>query len=131
MAVDDDAAFTVSSTEDAICMAETTLGPDSLAALVLDAHLALPVAGAVPPDGVLHWHGLLVEALGDTDDALVLATRRTTGPPFVLEDELDRWRTMRARHDDCALELADWIVFVRDEVALSLAEIAGPPAVWS
>jgi hypothetical protein len=123
--------FTVSSTEDAIHMAEVTLGRDTLAALVLDARMAMPVSGDVPPDGILHWHGILLEAIGHTDDRLVLATRRRTGPPFVLEDELDLWRTMQSRHVDQRLVLTDWIVFVRDEVAISLAEIAGPAAVWS
>jgi hypothetical protein len=124
-------SFTVSSTEDAIYMAEMTLGPDSLAALVLDARMAMPVSGAVPPDGILHWHGLVLDALGDTDDTIILATRRRTGPAFVLEDELARWREMKARHDGFELRLADWLVFVRDEVVLSLAEIAGPAAVWA
>jgi hypothetical protein len=123
--------FTVSSTEDAIHMAELTLGDDRLAALVLDARMAMPVSGNVPPDGILHWHGVLLDALGDADDRLVLATRRRTGPAFVLEDELARWRTMQARHTTCNLVLADWLVFVRDEVVLSLAEIAGPEAVWA
>ena len=38
---------------------------------------------------------------------------------------------MRARHAGRNLVLADWFVFVRDEVALSLAEIAGPAAEWA
>lgn len=122
--------FTVSSTEDAITMADTILGPDRLAALVLGARLAMPVSGSPPPDGVLQWHAVLLEALGDEPDHLVLATRRATGPPFVLEDELARWRAMQARHAARALVLVDWFVFVRDECVLSLAEIAGPEAVW-
>lgn len=125
------APFTVSCTEDAITLAETVLGPDSLAAVVLGSRMAMPVSGAVPPDGVLSWHAVLLEALADEPDAIVLATRRHTGPPFVLEDELDRWRTMQARHDDTRLVLTDWFVFVGEDVVLSLAEIAGPPAVWS
>jgi len=123
--------FTISSTEDAIQVAEIVLGDDRLAALFTGGRMAMPVTGDVPPDGVLHWDALLVDALGDEHDRLVLATRRTTGPPFVLEDELDRWRTMRARHAGRNLVLADWFVFVRDEVALSLAEIAGPAAEWA
>lgn len=125
------APFTVSSTEDAIHAAEVTLGRDHLAALVLDARLAIPISGSPPPEGIVEWDALLLEAIGETPDRLVLATRRWTGPPFVLEDELDRWRTMQARHCNRDLVLADWIVFVRDECALSLAEIAGPAAVWS
>ena len=124
-------AFTVSSTEDAICMAELTLGDTSTAALVVDARLAFSVEGEAPPDGLLMWHAVLLEALGDERDRLVLATRRHTGPSFVLEDELDRWRTMQHRHCNRDLVLADWLVFVRDEVVLSLAEIAGPPPDWS
>jgi len=123
-------AFTVSSTEDAIYMAELTLGASDLAALLVDAKIALPVDGA-PPDGVLVWDDFLLRGYGDMPDRLVLAARRHTGPTFVLEDELDRWRTMQARHCNRELTLADWLVFVRDEVVLSLAEIAGPPAGWS
>lgn len=123
-------AFTVSSTEDAIYLAELTLGTDDLAALVLDARVAMPVSGDVPPDGVLAFHDVLLRAFGDLSDQLVLATRRHTGPSFVLEDELDRWRTLQHRHCNRELGLADWLVFVRDEVVLSLAEIAGPAAVW-
>ncbi len=123
--------FVLSSTEDAIYLAELTLGDDSLAALVVDARMAMPVSGDVPPDGVLAWHAILLEAMGDEPDRVVLATRRETGPSFVLEDELDRWRTMQHRHCNRELVLADWFVFVRDEVVLSLAEIAGPPADWS
>jgi hypothetical protein len=123
--------FTVSSIEDAIYLAELTLGDDVLAALVIDARMAMPVSGDVPPDGVLTWDDVLLEGIGDEHDRLVLATRRMTGPAFVLEDELERWRTMQARHGNRNLALTDWLVFVRDEVVLSLAEIAGPPAVWS
>ena len=122
--------FVLSSTEDAIYLAELMLGDDSLGALVVDAQLAIPVSGDVPPDGVLRWHAILLDGIGDRDDRLVLATRRETGPPFVLEDELDRWRTMQHRHCNRELALADWFVFVRDEVVLSLAEIAGPPVEW-
>ena len=125
------APFTVSSTEDAIHMAELTLGSATLAALVLDAHLAMPVNGDVPPDGILAFHEVVLGAAGDQHDRLVLATRRRTGPAFVLEDELARWRELRSRHAGRNLALADWLVFVRDEVVLSLAEIAGPPATWS
>lgn len=123
--------FTVSSIEDAIHLAELTLGDDELAALVIDARMAMPVSGDVPPDGVLAWDNVILEGIGDEHDRLVLATRRFTGPSFVLEDELERWRTMQARHCNRNLVLTDWLVFVRDEVVLSLAEIAGPPAVWS
>lgn len=125
------APFTVSSTEDAITMAEIVLGPDPLAALVLGAKMAMPVSGHPPADGILRWDEYILDALGDERDQLVLATRRTTGPLFVLEDELDRWRTMQARHCNRELALVDWFVFVRDEVVLSLAEIAGPEAAWS
>jgi hypothetical protein len=125
------APFTVSSTEDAIHVAESTLGPHSLCGLVLDAKMALPVSGDVPPDGVVAWHAILLDALGDQHDRLVLASRRATGPSFVLEDELASWRAMHERHRGRNLALADWLVFVRDDVVLSLAEIAGPEAAWS
>lgn len=125
------APFTLSSTEDAIYLTEMTLGRDDLAALVVDARMAMPVSGDVPPDGVLAFHDVLLAGLGDERDRLILATRRHTGPSFVLEDELDRWRTMQHRHCNRELVLADWLVFVRDEVVLSLAEIAGPPPDWS
>ena len=122
--------FVLSSTEDAIYMAELTLGDDNLAALLADGHVALHCADA-PTDGMLQWHTFVLELCGDLPDRLVLASRRHTGPPFVLEDELDRWRTMQHRHCNRELVLADWLVFVRDEVVLSLAEIAGPPPDWS
>ena len=125
------APFTVSSTEDAIYLAELFLEKDELGAFLLDARAALPVSGAVPPEGILEWDALLLDALGDQPDRLVLATRRRTGPPFVLEDEIHRWRTMQARHCNRELTLVDWLVFVGDEVVLSLAEIVGPEAVWS
>jgi hypothetical protein len=122
--------FVLSSTEDAIYMAELTLGDDNLAALLVDGHVALHCADA-PTDGMLQWHSFVLELCGDQPDRLVLASRRHTGPPFVLEDELDRWRTMQHRHCNRELVLADWLVFVRDEVVLSLGEIAGPPPDWA
>jgi hypothetical protein len=85
----------------------------------------------VPRDGILTYDVTMLEALGDDADRLVFATRRHTAPPFVLEDELAMWRQMKAAHEGRALVLNDWLVFVRDECVLSLAEIAGPPAVWS
>ena len=123
--------FTLTSTVDAFYLAELFLGEDELAALVVDGRIALPVSGEVPPDGILAWDALLLDGLGDVDDRLLLASRRVTGPPFVLEDELDRWRTMQARHCNRELALVDWFVFVRDECVLSLAEIAGPAVAWS
>jgi hypothetical protein len=125
------APFTLSSTEDAISMAELTLGADLLAAVVIGARMAMPVSGAVPRDGIVSFDATLLASIGDQPDHLVLATRRHTGPPFVLEDELAMWRQMQAAHEGRALVLNDWFVFVRDECVLSLAEIAGPPAVWS
>jgi hypothetical protein len=124
------ASFTVSSTEDAIYMAELTLGDDTLAALLVDSHVAMHCADA-PPDGMLPWHDFVLDVCGEHPDRLVMASRRDTGPTFVLEDELDRWRVMHNRHCNRELELVDWLVFVRDEVVLSLAEIAGPQPDWS
>lgn len=124
----------LSSIEDAIRLAEVALGPDDLVAIVDgDAKLVMPIAGPVTPDAVLRVDALLLDALGDHegDVRLVLATRRRTGPSFVLEDELARWRHMVAEHHGRALRLSDWLVFVGDELVLSLAELAGPPAAWS
>ena len=124
----------LSSTDDAIRLAELALGADDLVAIVVgDAKLVMPISGPVTPDAVLRIDALLLEALGDGDgDArLVLATRRWTGPAMVLEDELARWRHMVAEHHGRSLRLSDWLVFVGDEVVLSLAELAGPPAAWT
>jgi hypothetical protein len=122
--------FTVSSTEDAISLAERTLGNDRLAALVTGSRLAIPISGDPPADAVLRWDELLLDAIGDQHDHLLLATRRHTGPAFILEDELQMWRRLRMQHTGHNLVLSDWLVFVRDEVVLSLAELAGPPAAW-
>lgn len=123
----------LSSIDDAIRLAEVALGPDDLVAIVDgEAKLVMPISGAVPPDAVLRIDAMLLEALAHTWGArLVLVTRRHTGPAIVLEDELARWRHMVAEHHGRSLQLCDWLVFVRDEVVLSLAELAGPPAVWS
>jgi hypothetical protein len=124
----------LTSVEDAIRLAEVALGPDDLVAIVDgDTKLVMPISGPVTPDAVLSVDAMLLEVLGhhEGDVRLVLATRRRTGPSFVLEDELARWRHMLAEHHGSALHLSDWLVFVRDEVVLSLAELAGPPAVWS
>ena len=124
----------VSSLDDAIRLAEVALGPDDLVAIVDgDAKLVLPISGPTPPDAVLRLDALLLEALGDHpgEARLVLATRRRAGPAIVLEDELARWREMVADHRGSGLQLRDWLVFVGDDVVLSLATLAGPPAVWS
>lgn len=123
----------LSSTDDAIRLAEVALGPDDLVAIVDgETKLVMPISGPVTPDAVLRLDALLLEVIGDTAGArLVLVTRRHTGPPMVLEAELARWRHLVAEHRGRALQLCDWLVFVRDEVVLSLAELAGPPAVWS
>jgi hypothetical protein len=124
---------TLTSTEDAIRLADVALGPDSLVAIVDGgAKLVMPITGPVPPEAVLRVDALLREALdGEHGARLVLATRRRTGPAFVLEDELARWCELLAAHHHSSLQLCDWLVFVRDEVVLSLAELAGPAAVWS
>jgi hypothetical protein len=122
------------STEDAIRLAEVALGTERLVAIIDgDAKLVMPVSGDIPPDGVLRVAAVLRGAFADgtADARLVLVTRRTTGPSMVLEDELALWRHLCAEHAHHPLPLADWLVFVRDEVVLSLAELAGPRAVWS
>jgi hypothetical protein len=123
----------LSSTEDAIRLAEVALGPDDLVAIVDGtAKLLMPVSGPVPPDGVLRIDAVMLEAVGDEDGArLVLVTRRHSGPSIVLEAELDRWRRMQAAHRGRSLQLVEWLVFLDDGAVLSLAELAGPPAVWS
>ena len=120
------------STEDAIRMAELTLGDDRLAALVdRPRPIAMPITGDVPRDGVLGLASMLREVFDGQPGRLVLATRRTSGPAMVLEDELAWWRQLRNEHDGHALVLCDWLVFVRDDTVLSLAELAGPPAPWA
>jgi len=123
----------MSCIDDAIRLAEVALGPDDLVAMVDgEAKLVMPISGPVTPDAVLRVDALLLEALSDVHGSrLVLATRRRTGPAIILEDELARWRHMVAEHRGHPLRLSDWLVFVRDEAILSLAELAGPPAVWS
>ncbi|MCU1483556.1 MAG: hypothetical protein JWN67_302 [Actinomycetia bacterium] len=123
---------TLSSTEDAIALAEVALGPDRLVALVDGpAKLALPIAGDVPPEGVERIDGILLMAIGDEPgNRLVLATRRP-GPPAVTEDELACWRMMLARHAGRGLALFDWLVFVDGGGVLSLADEAGPAPAWA
>jgi len=87
------------------------------------------------PDAVLTVDEMLLELVDADDDLddcrLVLATRRHHGPSIVLESELALWRQLQAAHRDRALRLVDWLVLLDDGIALSLAELAGPPAVWS
>jgi hypothetical protein len=123
----------LSSIEDAICLAHASLGPDDLVAIVDgETKLVMPITGRVPPDAVLGIDELMLQVTGDREgNRLVLVTRRHTGPSFVLESELDLWRRMQAAHAGRALPLVDWLVFLDDGIVLSLAELAGPPAVWS
>jgi len=124
----------LSSLDDAVRLADVALGNDQLVAIVEgDAKLVMPIAGPITPDSVLRVDALLREALDDPDrqNRLVLATRRSTGPAMVLEEELARWRHMVAEHEGHPLQLCDWLVFVGDDVVLSVAELAGPPAAWS
>lgn len=122
---------TLSSTEDAITLAEVALGPDRLVAIVDGpANLVLPISGDVPPGGPGPLDDILLEAVGDKPgNRLVFATRRD-GPPVVTEDELALWRELSARHQGRALALCDWLVFVDGGGVLSLAELAGPPPRW-
>lgn len=123
---------TLTSTEDAIRLADVALGSDDLVAIVDgSAKLVMPIAGAPPPNAAVRLDELLLAAIGDEPGRLVLATRRRTGPAFVLEDELAHWRELRRQHRGRALQLCDWLVFVRDDVVLSLAELAGPTASWA
>ena len=123
---------TLSSTEEAIHLAEVALGTDRLVALVDGpAKLALPITGDVPPEGVERIDGILLQAIGDEPgNRLVLATRRS-GPSAVTEDELACWRLMLARHEGRGLVLVDWLVFVDGGGVLSLAEEAGPEPAWA
>ena len=125
--------ISLSSAEDAIRLGEIALGNDDLAAIVDgEARLVLPFTGQVPPDAVLTIDALLLEAGREHEgNRLVLVSRRRRGPSFVLESELEHWRTMQAAHAGHPLPLVDWFVFLDDGIVLSLAEIAGPPPVWS
>jgi hypothetical protein len=122
----------LSSIEDALCLAEVALGPDDLVAIVDGAaKLVMPISGDVLPDSVLAVDEIVLGVAGDIDDCrLVLATRRHHGPSIVLESELALWRQLQAAHHGCALRLVDWLVLLDDGIALSLAELAGPPPVW-
>src|SRR5260370_193325 len=60
-------------------MAELVLGSARLAALVLDARIAMPISGDVPPDGILHWHALLLETSPHHPHPILLPTPRGTG----------------------------------------------------
>lgn len=123
----------LASTEDAIRLAEASLGTCDLVAIVDGAaKIVMPITGPVPADAVLGIDDLLLETVGDAEGArLVFATRRHGGPAIVLEDELARWRLLQREHAGRALVLCDWLVFLDDGTVLSLAELAGPPAVWS
>lgn len=121
----------LSSTEDAICLAEVALGADDLVAIVDgDAKLVMPISGRVPPGAVVRLDQILLLAVGDDATRVVFATRRHSGPAIALEDELADWRTMLAAHAGRPCVLADWLVFVDEKVVLSMAELAGPPASW-
>jgi hypothetical protein len=124
--------ISLSSTEDAIHLAEVALGSDRLVALVDGpAKLALPITGDVPPEGVERIDGILLQAIGDEPgNRLVLATRRG-GPATVTEDELLCWHMMRTRHEGRGLALFDWLVFVDGAGVLSLADEAGPEPAWA
>lgn len=123
---------TLSSTEDAIRLAEVALGPDDLVAIVDgDAKLVMPIAGTIRPGAIIRLDHLLLLAMGDDAGRLVVATRRRTGPAIALEEELADWRTMVAAHDGRDLVLADWLVFLGDGTVLSFAELAGPAARWA
>lgn len=123
----------LSSTEDAIRLAGAALGDDDLVAIVDgETKLVMPITGRVPSDAVLGIDELMLQVAGDHDgNRLVLVTRRHHGPSFVLESELELWRRMQAAHAGRALPLVEWLVFLDDDIVLSLAELAGPRAVWA
>jgi hypothetical protein len=121
----------LSSTEDAIHLAQISLGDDDLVAIVDGARIVMPISGEVPPDAVLAIDELLL-GMGDSLEGcrLVLATRRRQGPECVLESEIFLWRALQHAHAQESLALLDWLVFLDGGIVLSLAELAGPPAQW-
>lgn len=124
----------IECTEDAIAVAESALGRDDDLVAIIDgaAKLLMPISGEIPPDGIRNVDALLLEMAGELADCrLVFATRRHGGPSIVLESELELWRELLAVHRDQELRLVDWLVFLDDGYVLSLAELAGPPPVWT
>jgi hypothetical protein len=133
MSIPSSVPASIGCTEDAIAVAEAALGDDDLVAIVDGAaKLLVPISGKIPPDGIRNVDALLLEAAGDVPDCrLVVATRRHQGPSMVLESELALWRELLRAHRGFELRLVDWLVFLDDGYVLSLAELAGPPPVWS
>ena len=122
----------LSSREDAIRLADVYRHDDLVAIVDGPAKLVMPVGGPIPPGGVQRVDGVLLEAVADEPGSrLVIVTRRHTGPPIVLESELDIWRQLQQAHRGRALALCDWLVLLDDTTVLSLADLAGPPADWS
>src|SRR3954447_980336 len=114
MSIPSSVPASIECTEDAIAVAEASLGDDDLVAIVDGAaKLLVPISGDVPPDGVRTVDALLLEVVGDQPDCrLVLATRRHRGPSMALESELELWRELLAVHRGRQLRLVDWLVFL-------------------
>lgn len=130
---------TLSSTDDAlgVVLDVVSVHPDAGAVALLEHRqkgegIAMPVAGPDPgPEGLHRLDAMLLGVVGhEPGYRLLLASIRPTGPVVVVEDDLDTWRRLRARHDGSALELLDWFIVIGRSRALSLGELAGPPARW-
>lgn len=95
--------------------------------------VAIPVEGPAPDhEALVRLHEALMVAIRDDPDVrLVLASLRPDVPEHpVQEVDIARWRELRSRHEECAAVLLDWFI-VGPDVALSLAELVGPPAQWN
>lgn len=122
----------LSSFTDAAHLADLGFGERTSAVALVEEEamsLCMPIEGSMSPDGLLRLDDILFAAI--PGDALVVYATRRGGRPMATEEELAIWRELVGRHAGSPVVLCDWLVFVGDDVLLSLAELAGPPAPWS